>query len=56
LPPEVLAPKPLLGRNRALYDLARLYSAGKHVVTIAGTGGIGKTALAASFAERFAWR
>ena len=27
----------------------------KKVVTIVGTGGMGKTALAAAFAERFAW-
>ncbi len=56
LPPEVQPPRPLLGRGADLHGLARLYSQGKHVVTIAGTGGVGKTALAAAFAERFAWR
>ena len=56
LPVEVRAPADLLGRNGDLHDLARLYSGGARVVTITGTGGIGKTALAAAFAGRFAWR
>jgi hypothetical protein len=56
LPPEVQPPRPLLGRNRELYQLARRYSDGQRVVTIVGTGGMGKTALAAGWAERFAWR
>ncbi|MDX9992216.1 MAG: CHAT domain-containing protein, partial [Anaerolineales bacterium] len=53
---EIQPPRPLLGRNRELHQLAKLYSEGQQVLTIAGTGGMGKTALAAAFAERFAWR
>ena len=53
---EVQPPRPILGRNRELHELAALYSAETKVITINGTGGMGKTALAASFAERFAWR
>ncbi|MEP7198394.1 MAG: CHAT domain-containing protein, partial [Chloroflexota bacterium] len=53
---EVQPPRPLLGRNAELHALARLYSQGHKVVTVTGTGGMGKTALAATFAERFAWR
>ncbi len=53
---EVQPPRPLLGRNGELHALAQMYAQGHKVVTITGTGGIGKTALAASFAERFAWR
>jgi tetratricopeptide (TPR) repeat protein len=56
LPQEVQPPRPILGRNGELHALARLYSRGAKVVTVVGTGGVGKTALAASFAERFAWR
>jgi tetratricopeptide (TPR) repeat protein len=53
---DIQPPRPLLGRNRELHQLAKLYSDGQQVLTIAGTGGMGKTALAATFAERFAWR
>ncbi len=53
---EVQPPRPLYGRNRELHELAQLYSRGHKVVTVTGTGGMGKTALAASFVERFAWR
>jgi tetratricopeptide (TPR) repeat protein len=53
---EVQPPRPLLGRNGELHALAELYSDGHKVVTVAGTGGMGKTALAASFVERFGWR
>ncbi|MDX9833384.1 MAG: tetratricopeptide repeat protein, partial [Anaerolineae bacterium] len=56
LPQEVQPPRPILGRNGELHALARLYSRGAKVVTVVGTGGVGKTALAAAFAERFAWR
>ncbi|MGB8647049.1 MAG: CHAT domain-containing protein, partial [Anaerolineae bacterium] len=53
---QVQPPRPLLGRNGELHALAALYASGHKVVTVTGTGGMGKTALAASFAERFAWR
>ncbi|MCA9954418.1 MAG: CHAT domain-containing protein [Anaerolineales bacterium] len=57
LVPEVQAPHPLLGREQELYQPARQYKPGKRrIVTVAGTGGMGKTALAAAFARRFAWR
>lgn len=57
LVPETQPPMPLLGRHQMLHQLASLYDEyGRGVVTIAGAGGIGKTALAASFAARFAWR
>lgn len=56
LPKEVRVPHPLLGRNIELHALAKLYSSGKKVVNITGASGIGKTALAVSFAERFGWR
>ncbi|MDY7077556.1 MAG: tetratricopeptide repeat protein, partial [Chloroflexota bacterium] len=55
LPTEVQAPDPLRGRNAQLHALARLYGDAR-VVTVVGTGGVGKTALAAAFAERFGWR
>jgi hypothetical protein len=58
-PSAVQAPKPLLGRARDLHQLAYLFLAQQaQVVNIGGAGGMGKTALAASFAERFAayWR
>ena len=56
LPPEVQPPRPLRGRNGALHALARVYSEGRRVVTVVGAGGMGKTALAAAFAERFGYR
>jgi hypothetical protein len=52
---EIQPPRPLLGRNLELHHLAKLYANGQKVITVAGTGGMGKTALAAAFAERFAW-
>jgi hypothetical protein len=56
LPPEVQARRPLHGRNGDLHALAQLYATDTRVVTVVGTGGVGKTALAATFSERFAWR
>ncbi len=57
LPPEVRPPAAFRGRQRELYDLARLFGeATTRAVTVIGAGGMGKTALAAAFAERFAWR
>ena len=56
LPQEVQPPRPLKGRLLELHELATLFSKEHRVITITGAGGIGKTALAAAFAERFAWR
>ncbi len=56
LPNSLQAPRFFVGREAALHALARTFSAGNAVVTVVGTGGIGKTALAASFAARFGWR
>lgn len=53
---DIQPPRPLRGRNAELHGLARLYDQGARVVTVVGSGGIGKTALAATFAERFGWR
>lgn len=55
LPPAVQPPVPFLGRNGELHQLARLAQQ-KRVITIIGTGGMGKTALAASFVRRFGQR
>ncbi len=52
---EIQPPRPLLGRNLELHQIAKHFSDGRKVITVAGTGGMGKTALAAAFAERFAW-
>ncbi len=55
---EIQPPRPLLGRNLELHQIAKHFTSGASggkVLTVAGTGGMGKTALAASFAERFAW-
>lgn len=56
LPPELTPPKQLFGRHLALHQLAQMFTEGAQVVTIIGTGGMGKTALAASFMGRFGWR
>ena len=54
LPVDVQPPRPLLGRDEDQWQVARLLA--EHNVTIVGAGGMGKTALAAAVAERFAWR
>ena len=57
LPEEIMTvPDPFLGREEHLHALARLYHQGSRVVTLIGAAGTGKTALAAAFARRFAWR
>ena len=58
---DIQPPRPLRGRAADLHELAALYSPGprdgdSRVVTVVGSGGVGKTALAATFAERFGWR
>jgi tetratricopeptide (TPR) repeat protein len=53
---DIQAPRRLRGREAQLHALAALYSQGRQVVTVVGSGGIGKTALAAVFARRFGWR
>jgi tetratricopeptide (TPR) repeat protein len=56
LPESLLAGNgELIGRNRALSELAALFNDKTTAVTIAGTGGIGKTSLARAFIERFGW-
>ena len=52
---EIQPPRPLLGRNLELHQIAKHFAQGHKVITVAGAGGTGKTALAATFAERFAW-
>jgi len=56
VPLNLRPPRPFVGREAELHELARAFSNGIKVVTVVGTGGIGKTALAAAFAERFGWR
>ena len=56
VPLNLRPPDPFVGREAELHGLARAFSDGRRVVTVVGTGGIGKTALAAAFAERFGWR
>ncbi|HET7378510.1 MAG TPA: adenylate/guanylate cyclase domain-containing protein, partial [Gaiellales bacterium] len=54
----VTPPEPPLGRDRELAELRALVDAGARLVTLTGTGGIGKTtvarALAAELGDRFA--
>ncbi len=52
---DVQPPRPLLGRNRALHDLARLYSATKSSPSTAPAASA-RPRSAAAFAERFVWR
>ncbi|MEM7539093.1 MAG: CHAT domain-containing protein, partial [Chloroflexota bacterium] len=62
LPPALEPPTPLLGRVRELHQLANMFSTrmssgeATTVVTVVGTGGMGKTALSGAFAQRFGWR
>lgn len=46
----------LLGRNKELVQIANAFEEDAPVVIIGGPGGMGKTALAAGFVERFGWR
>jgi tetratricopeptide (TPR) repeat protein len=56
LPDQVTVPTTgLLSRNAELVALATALRQGR-VATIVGAGGMGKTALAATFTHRFAWR
>ncbi|MDW8373918.1 MAG: CHAT domain-containing protein, partial [Planctomycetota bacterium] len=56
LPENVMPPVGgLLGRNRELAALARALDESA-AATVVGAGGMGKTALAATFARRFGWR
>jgi tetratricopeptide (TPR) repeat protein len=56
LPDQVTVPTTgLLGRNAELVALATALQQGR-VATIVGAGGMGKTALAATFIRRFGWR
>lgn len=56
LPPDLQPPQTLIGRNKTLYELSKTILEHK-VVTIVGTCGIGKTALATTFIARqsFHW-
>ena len=66
LPAELMPPAFFVGRGAELHRLARmvrlgqedagLEQAGADVVTVVGSGGIGKTTLAGAFARRFGWR
>ncbi len=66
LPADLAPPAFFVGRGAELHRLARLFrtgqeemaleQAGADVVTVVGTGGIGKTTLAGAFAQRFGWR
>ena len=56
LPADLPVPRPFVGREWELHRLAALYGEKRdRVVTVVGSGGIGKTALSAAFADRFGW-
>jgi len=46
-------PDALLGRELPLAELSRRFEGGARAVTLVGTGGVGKTSLAAAFAARW---
>ena len=54
LPPSLAPPETFLGREETLYHLAQAFETNR-VVTVVGSGGMGKTALSAAFAARFGW-
>jgi tetratricopeptide (TPR) repeat protein len=56
LPSNLVPPAHVLGRDAELGALAALYDQGVPAVTVAGTGGMGKTTLAGAFVQRFGWR
>jgi hypothetical protein len=56
LPSNLVPPAHVLGRDAELLALARLYDERVPAVTVAGTGGMGKTTLAGAFVQRFGWR
>jgi tetratricopeptide (TPR) repeat protein len=55
VPLNLQPPRPFVGREAELHELACAFDSGVRVVTVVGAGGIGKTALAAAFAARFGW-